>query len=149
MQGISVPIIILGIYIVWKGLVEGLFPALRTVTIRRHGLPAVGTVVANRSRRIDSLQRINAGIYVPRVSYRQQGLVSFTTAEGQRVTFWANLDGWDTPKPEKGTYQLRYLPEDPHAHRFTRPRLVSYWVTAVVGLISGGAFVGLAWFLPQ
>jgi hypothetical protein len=146
MQG--TPFIILGIYIiVWTGFVKGLFTALRTVMIRRHGLPAAGTVVANRSRRIDSLELVNGHMYVPRVSYRQEGLVSFTTAEGQRIKFWAKLDVWDTPKPEHGTYQLRYLPKDPNAHCFTRPRLVSGWFTAVFSLISGGALVGLGWFL--
>lgn len=133
------------------GFVKGLSTVLRTVTIRRHGLPAVGTVVASRSRRIDSLLRLNNTTYVPRVSYQQEGLVSFTTAEGQRIKFWTNLDGWNTPKPDNGTYQLRYLPEDPNAHCFTRPRLVSGSFTAVFSLISGGALLGLGWFLslPQ
>jgi hypothetical protein len=153
-KGFGTLVILYGAWLVLRSGIGGLIKVLLTTWIRRHGLPAVGTVSSTWTKRVDYTEPVHAGsstpIYIPRTAYHTEALISFTAADGYTVTFQADLDHPDTPKPKGGPYELRYVATNPHVHRFTAPRFVSAWLDVLFGLASGGAFLWLGiWLVHQ
>ena len=130
--------------IAWWGIYRGLIEVRRTALIRRNGLPAVGSVTQTRHRTVSYVDKMGTYLYVAREVVHLEAFISFTTADGQIIGFWCDLDGDDAPKPRSASYELRYLAKNPQVHRFTTPRLTSAWVyTLFLGLFPGGAAL---WF---
>jgi hypothetical protein len=138
--------------IAWWGIYRGLIEVRRTALIRRDGLSAVGSVTQTRHRTIgDVQQRATFPYVVVGKVVHLEAFISFTTADGQIIQFWCDLDGDDAPKPRSASYEVRYLAENPLVHRFTTPRLTAAWVYMFFfGLFPGGAALWLGiWMLTR